>query len=103
MYFIVSLKLQSELDVNLTEHSRPEIQKNGAIQYMKRINVSGLNLCLLCLFFSNGASSARSNASCTANLGKLKGADEWKNQADAMERYVRHCCEMETVIKENID
>lgn len=65
--------------------------------------MSGLNSCLLCLSFSNGASGARSNASCTANLGKLKGADEWKNQADAMERYVRHCCEMETVIKENID
>lgn len=52
----------------------------------------------LYVLFSDGACCARSYASCAANMGELKSADEWENQADAVERYVRHCCEMAKVI-----
>lgn len=62
-----------------------------------------LLFCFCCLSFSppppsNGIGYFRSNASCAADVGKLKSSDEWENQTDAVEGYVWHCCEVAKVM-----
>ena len=47
--------------------------------------------------FSHGLGSFGSHASRTAYVDQFKGSDERENAADAVERHVRHCGEVETV------
>lgn len=48
-------------------------------------------------FKSYGSGDPRGHAGYAAHLEQLKGASQWQNQADAVERHVRYSCQMEEV------
>lgn len=74
----------------------------NALTDKQSIDSSSINESLLFLFFSHGFSDPGGDAGYASDVEQLQSASQRQDQANAVERHVRHSCKMEEVSNLNL-